>query len=78
MVEQFTGDHKLSNFKEKFQTTERNKLKLSDYLMATTQAQDSKKTVLQNQIMTPMLEDDVHAILERHSKIKEVNRGVKV
>jgi len=54
-VEQLTGDHKLTNFKEKFQCTEKTKLKVSDYLMATTQAQDSKKTVLQNQEMTPML-----------------------
>ena len=46
LIEAFTGDHKLKNFTEKLKTTERKKLKLSDYLMASVRATETKKSVL--------------------------------
>ncbi|TNV82513.1 hypothetical protein FGO68_gene7910 [Halteria grandinella] len=78
LIESFTGDHKLNTFvNEKLPKTEKTKLKLSDYLVKTTNAQDSKKKILQEQEIAPMLEDNLQSHLDRSLLTKSFTEDVK-
>lgn len=77
LIENFTGDHKLKNFKSKLDSTEKTKLKLSDYLMKTSNAQEKSKKVLQDQKAKPMIVENEAWQQERRQMVKSFNKDIQ-
>jgi hypothetical protein len=77
LLENFTGDHKLNNFKQRLQSTTKTRLKLSDYLMSTDSKSQQPKVVLQEQPEKLLIEENTRYHEARRQVIYSLREEVK-